>query len=82
MEVILELFGQLAELPARVPDPPALDPKLRGAAHGVVSVAPCAPCAPPAPPDLFHFAHFRCKKGVEIIFDLPKMTPKQPDVFC
>ena len=38
-------LGQPAELPA-------LDPKLRGAAHGVVAVAPCAP------PDLFHFAHF------------------------
>ena len=41
-----------------------------------------APPAPPAPPAVCHFARFRCKKGVEIIFDLSKMTPKQPDVFC
>ena len=38
--------GQLAKLPARVRDPPALDPKLRGATHGAVSVAPSAPPAP------------------------------------
>ena len=46
-------------------------------ACGVVSVAPSAP---PAMPGVFHFAHFRCKKGVEIIFVRPKLTPKQPDV--
>ena len=48
--------------------------RLLGAAGGVVSVAM------PAMPGVFHFAHFRCKKGAETIFDLPKMTPKQPDV--
>ena len=64
-------LAQLAELPARVPDPPALDPKLRGAAHGVVSVAPPAP---PAKLSVFCFAHFRCKKGVDIILVLSKMT--------
>ena len=52
---------------------------VRGAAGGVVSVA--AP-APPAPLAVFHFAHVRYKNGVEVILDLPKMTPKQPNVFC
>ena len=28
------------------------------------------------------FAHFRCKKWVEIICVLPKLTPKQPDVLA
>ena len=42
------------------------------AARGPVSVAP------PARPGVFHFAHFRCGKGVEIIFVPPKMTFKQP----
>ena len=41
------------------------------AAGGVVSVAPSAM---PAMPGVFHFAHFRCKKGVEIIFDLSNMS--------
>ena len=31
--------------------------------------------APSAMPGVFHFAHFSCKKVVEIISDLSKMTP-------
>ena len=67
---------------SRNPAPGACGTRLRGASGGVVSVAPSAPSAPLAPGSVFHFAHFRCKKGVEIISDLPKMTPKQPDDFC
>ena len=29
-----------------------------------------------APPAVFHFAHFRCKKGVEIIFEVSQDDPK------
>ena len=57
-------------------NPGACGTRLRGAAGGVVSVAASAPGS------VFHFAHFRCKKGVEIISDLSKMTPKQLDVLC
>ena len=45
--------------------------RLRAVACGCISGAPWAP---PAPASVFHFAHLRCKKGVEIIFVRPKMT--------
>ena len=40
--------------------------RLRAAACGCISRAP------PSPPGVLHFAYFRCKKGVEIIFVPPR----------
>ena len=42
---------------------------LRPAAGGRISVIPSAPSAPCC---VFHFAHFRLKKGIEIVFVPPR----------